>query len=272
MPFKIRSLSLAAGLVLFARPDVPDARFREFAATGELSSLVRIIPLNAKGSGSGVLLANGVVLTAAHVVARIATESLIVLVGDQRFTVREIIVHPNWNSTPRVDLAIVRLRGVPERRPAVLAARAPSLPTQVVIAGYGIGGATRRNSAGTARAGENILDERGGLRPEAIDSSLLVGDFDLPGAQEKNATGSATPMPLEVLPSGGDSGGPLFVKSPAGFRLLAIYSHSGYRLDQWVENQPTYAGSRFAATDLTRHFHWLSQHGIAIPSPDPESP
>lgn len=272
MPFKIRSLSLAAGLVLFARPDVPDARFRDLAASPELSSLVRIIPLNARGSGSGVLLANGVVLTAAHVVARVAPESLVVLVGDRRFTVREIVVHPAWTSTPGVDLAIVRLSGVPERRPAVLAARAPSLPAEIVIAGYGIGGATRRDSAGTARAGENILDERGGLRPEAVDSGLLVGDFDLPAAHEKNATGSATPMPLEVLPSGGDSGGPLFVKSIAGLRLLAIYSHSSYRLDQWAENQPTYAGSRFAATDLTRHFRWLAQHGIAVPSLEPESP
>lgn len=262
-----RTCLLAAPLI--ARPDADDAALRALAARADIAPLVRIVPVApGLGTGSGVLLAGGIVLTAAHVVDRLVADSVRVRAGDALYAVREIAVHPAWRrgAPDAVDLAIVRLIRVPDHPVARLVASAPVLPARTIVAGYGLGGPTRVDSAGTARAGENRLDRRGGVMPGAARDDLLVGDFDLPGHGDRNATGDSLALPLEVLPSGGDSGGPLYAEEQGEWRLLAIYSHTAYRLDTWRGGQPTYAGSRFAATDLTRHRAWLAAHGIPVPA------
>lgn len=258
------------GGALIARPDADDAALRALAARPDLAPVVRVMPsATGRGTGSGVLLADGIVLTAAHVVDRIPAESLRVLAGTSTYAVREVVLHPAWKrgDYAGVDLAIVRLERVPAHPVTRLASESPALPARIRIAGYGIGGPTRVDSAGTARAGENLLERRGGLMPGVIRDDLLAGDFDLPQHGDRNAFGDSLALPLEVLPSGGDSGGPLYVEEHGVWRLLAIYSHSAYRLDTWQGGQPTYAGSRFAATDLTRHRAWLAAHGVpSVPS------
>lgn len=259
-------LPLAA---LITRGDVPDDRFRAFAATPELAPVVRIVARGRTGTGSGTLLADGVVLTAAHVVMRSPADSLEVLIGTRRYRVRSHTMHPGWNSPERVDIAVIHLAEVPAHPVATLAREAPPLPVRTVVAGYGLGGSTGRDSAGTVRAGENMIDGRGSIRPGLEGNDILSADFDVPGLGLKNATGDSLPLPLEALMTGGDSGGPLFVTEDGALRLLAVFSHSGYTLDMGKTGSSAYAGSRFAATDLTRHREWLAAQGVRLPAQRP---
>lgn len=250
-------LTALSVLVLIGRPDVSDTAYRDLASAPELAPLVRIVPLRG-GSGSGTLLPGGRVLTAAHVVARLRADSLRVLVAGEPFRVREVLVHPGWATADRVDLAMIVLEAVPGHPVARLVESPPTLPVHVRVAGFGLGGTTRTDSAGQARAGENILEVRGGLRPGVTDSAVLVGDFDLPGLGRFNASGDSLPLALEALPTGGDSGGPVFVRVRSEWRLLGVYSATAYNFDHWTGGQPSYAGSRFAVTDLTAFRDWLA--------------
>ena len=260
-------LALLSGLVLIGRPDVTDTAYRDLATSPEIAPLVRIVLVGGGGSGSGTLLSGGRVLTAAHVVDRHSTDSLRVLVGGEPFRVRALVIHPGWATAARVDLAVVILHRTPTHPVAQLAETRPLLPVRVRIAGFGLGGSERTDSAGHARAGENVLEGRGGFRPGIVDSTVLVGDFDLPGLGRYNAEGDSLPLPLEALPTGGDSGGPAFVREGQAWRLLGVYSATAYNFEHWLGGQPSFAGSRFAVTDLAPFRDWLARTAASSFSP-----
>ena len=57
---------------------------------------------------------------------------------------------------------------------------------------------------------------------DSVTPAQLLMDFDGPETPEFNATGSAAPDSLEYLPSGGDSGGGVFLAIEGGLQLVAI--------------------------------------------------
>ncbi len=215
--------SAAGGTI---RHDRADARYVGYGA--QFSSVGRVSAGLAGGgglTGSGVLIAPDLVITAAHVTD--GTSSL-------RFAVPElgisygasaVVTHPSWRGDvlSGFDLSIFRLE-----RPVTEVAPAPLFPgwwdaaRPGAIAGYGITGTGLRGYEGrvsdSRRAGTNVIDRR-------LSGRILLSDFDAPHYSATGAfLGSPVPLDLEYTIAPGDSGGGLFVWANRRWQLVGINS------------------------------------------------
>ena len=181
------------------RADVEDAASLELAK--RFDATVRFHP-----DGSGTLIGDRWVLTAAHVARGLSPFSPRVHVGDADRRVRRAFFHPDSTGDgrrpPRVDLALVELEEPVEGvRPARLYLRSDEVGRAVFVVGYGDfgpAGARLTRGDGRRRAATNIVD--------AAEEGRLVLDFDAPPDGTE----------LEGVGGPGDSGGPLYLAPDEG--------------------------------------------------------
>jgi secreted trypsin-like serine protease len=245
---------LAAGRAGVIRHDVNDSDYTSLAAQSVYDS-VGFLRWNEGASGyiaSGTLISPEWVLTAGHVVG--GTNNYGAGVSGMFFglgsvysgtgiAATEWIPYAGWSSSngdvwAGVDLGLVRLsQPITSVTPALLDFSTPLLGLLGTNVGYGRSGTGTlgmSSDPGVKRAGQNMIDARGGmvttmgsgtlLDLDGISSTVLFQDFDHPTDLVASTMGSVTPVAQEYLIASGDSGGGLFIDVGGATKLVGVNS------------------------------------------------
>jgi len=191
------------------RHDVPDFVYRWLGRAHESVGYVD----GGNIAGSGVLIGREWVVTAGHVLDGATTNPRVTFNGRRYYDAIEYCTPDEWTGSliNGYDVGLIRLsRPVKGVRPVSRYRGDDELGQVVTMAGYGWTGTgltgavkyDRKKRAGTNTVGELQL---------LGDDIFLLADFDNPLEPLDSTWGSAEPLPLEFLPSFGDSGGGLFV-------------------------------------------------------------
>ena len=245
---------LAAGRAGVIRNDVNDSVYTSLAAQSVYDS-VGFLRWNEGASGyiaSGTLISPEWVLTAGHVVG--GTNNYGAGVSGMFFglgsvysgtgiAATEWIPYAGWSSSngdvwAGVDLGLVRLsQPITSVTPALLDFSTPLLGLLGTNVGYGRSGTGTlgmSSDPGVKRAGQNMIDARGGmvttmgsgtlLDLDGISPTVLFQDFDHPTDPVASLMGSVTPVAQEYLIASGDSGGGLFIDVGGVTKLVGVNS------------------------------------------------
>jgi secreted trypsin-like serine protease len=233
---------------------VNDSDYTSLAAQSVYDS-VGFLRWNEGASGyiaSGTLISPEWVLTAGHVVG--GTNNYGAGVSGMFFglgsvysgtgiAATEWIPYAGWSSSngdvwAGVDLGLVRLsQPITSVTPALLDFSTPLLGLLGTNVGYGRSGTGTlgmSSDPGVKRAGQNMIDARGGmvttmgsgtlLDLDGISSTVLFQDFDHPTDLVASTMGSVTPVAQEYLIASGDSGGGLFIDVGGATKLVGVNS------------------------------------------------
>ncbi|MDA1340302.1 MAG: trypsin-like serine protease [Verrucomicrobia bacterium] len=236
------------------RDDVADSFYTNLAAQSVYDS-VGFLTWSEGASGyiaSGTLISPEWVLTAGHVVGGTNNSGAGIsgmifglggTVSGTVVSVLNLIPYAGWSSSggnlwSGVDLGLVRLsQPITSVTPAQIDFRTSSVGLLGTNVGYGRGGdgtGGMTTDAGTKRAGQNMIDARGGmvttmgsgtlLDLDGISPTVLFQDFDHPTDLVASSMGSAIPMAQEYLIGSGDSGGGLFIEVGGVTKLVGVHS------------------------------------------------
>lgn len=260
------SSSLFGGIY---RHDVLVSKYKNLAAEKQFDCVGQVFKgFDGEGRGSCVLIEDRYVLSAAHVFMEsdnvvdtqyVANGDTITLfkqvnerVGDakgytfrfnrRRYQSKRIIMFPAYKDSmgKRLgDLVVIELEEpVTDVKPAVMYNEYNELKALVTGVGYGVSGRADKPEEVDIYmekiAGQNIIDSIGGYHVSGK-PSVLMADFDAPSNSTWNKMGSAEPVELEYGVGAGDSGGPLFMKTENGWRLIGICTGGGVILDELME-------------------------------------
>ena len=236
------------------RNDVADSFYTNLAAQSVYDS-VGFLTWSEGTSGyiaSGTLISPEWVLTAGHVVG--GTNNSGAGISEMIFglsssydgmgvSAEEWIPYTGWSSSGGnlwngVDLGLVRLsQPITSVAPAQIdfsTSPVGLLGTNVGYGRSGLGTGGMTTAAGTKRAGQNMIDARGGmvttmgsgtlLNLNGISPTVLFQDFDHPTNLVASSMGSAIPVAQEYLIGSGDSGGGLFMDVGGVTKLVGVHS------------------------------------------------
>jgi hypothetical protein len=186
--------SLVQAVVL--RHDLDSASYGELASREPFAPIVEIEVATAFGTrtGSGVIVADGWVLTAAHVTWGASDSSVSVRIGGSGVAAGEILYPEAWSSSPVVglrqgnDLALIRVGSTSGVLPATIATQVD--PGDIGFlggfgrSGNGVLGASSSRTLGFAM---NVIDRQ----LATVGGGLLVTDFD-DGTSARNSLDSQT--------------------------------------------------------------------------------
>jgi hypothetical protein len=288
-------INAASALGGVYRHDVPVKKYRELAAQPQFDCVGEV--LSRKGAVSGyqnngscVFIGGRYVLSAAHIF--IEAEAMqdtmhrngqvITLyknvdphVGDiaqyyfrfkgKIYAGRALTIHPVYLSEAtkgECDLAIIELmEDVAGVAPAMLNRDPDEAGSVYTGVGYGASGkASEPEHVGSRHeriAGENTIDSLGGYvlngRP-----TKMYSDFDHPSNTACNHTGSATPLSMEYVTAGGDSGGGCFRKDSKG-KWLLIGIGPGGGTDIGILFKTGYYGQMMDWRRVSVFYDWIQQ-------------
>ena len=236
------------------RNDVADSFYTNLAAQSVYDS-VGFLTWSEGTSGyiaSGTLISPEWVLTAGHVVG--GTNNSGAGISEMIFglsssydgmgvSALEWIPYTGWSSSGGnlwngVDLGLVRLsQPITSVSPAQIDFRTSLVGLLGTNVGYGrsgVGTGGMTTAAGIKRAGQNMIDARGGmvttmgsgtlLNLNGISPTVLFQDFDHPTNLVASSMGSAIPVAQEYLIGSGDSGGGLFIDVGGVTKLVGVHS------------------------------------------------
>jgi len=219
----------AQALMAGQAPDSPAARVNPNSDTtwsGVGSVMVNGAPL------SGVVIAGGFVLTAAHVVNGQPTTALkfVLNLGATQWTspIESVVIHPTYRF-PYDDLAVLKLANpVPPSVPIYRMYTGVQVTGLILtLVGYGASGngdagVTVGASSSVKRIGENVLDAvQSTIDTSGHTSRFLIYDFDGPTGNG-GLGGPTLGNTLETVVAEGDSGGPVFVHNGSTPQIFGI--------------------------------------------------
>lgn len=224
--------SVAVSAILI-RHDRPDAEYRKlgerFAAVGTFGR-----------AGTGALIGDRWVLSAAHVIAGMRRDATFDI-GGRRYVVERRITHPEWKEMGAHDIGLVLLADpVPNIRPLRIYTGADEVNQTIVFVGFGGTGTgetgPQQSEDGLKRGATNIVDR--------VDADWLFFDFDAPD----------TATELEGISGPGDSGGPAILERDGTAYIvgISVYGKPGRK------GRGTY-GAEEGYTRVSTHARWISE-------------
>lgn len=280
---KIQLLSLSILLFFthvvtasFFRHDRAVALYEAFANEAQFNCTGSItVNINGKVSNGAtcVLIQPRYVLTAAHIFSwpdSVTGKEKPANLADftfyfkgQQLKAKKLIIYPDYlKGKDDYDIAIVELEArVKNIKPAAINTSLDELHTIATFVGFGGWGSAiipeRPNPPGTAKAGENMIDSIGGKLLNGI-PVFMYADMDFPEHPEYNLSGDTTPLNLEAITTGGDSGGPVFRKRNDKWELIGLVKGSQYDIERF--GRIGYYGQLFYALRLAPFTGWIKEH------------
>jgi hypothetical protein len=244
-PARLRHTVVTALVAILAGAGVCDAivirHDRHDEAYRELARGYPWCSLQLGGWGGGCTLVDPRwVVTAAHAVGRLSKQGAEIQVGDELVAVDAVIRHPEFDETTyRNDIALVRLaRPVTAVAPVALSRERNEEGRRVVFVGQGFSGTGEtgaQRSPAARRAAEN--------RVESVSEQWLRFVFDAPPGG----------LELEGISGPGDSGGPAYLDTAEGPRLVGISS--------WQDNRKQGAEGLYGVleyyTRVSSYVDWI---------------
>jgi len=251
-----------AGII---RDDVDDSLYTTLA-TDELYSGVGKMLINGRATCSGTMINSTWILTAAHCVAG-TVSNINFTVGGSTYFADNWIVHEDWGNNadlPASDIALVELSsqvmGVTFAE-LYTGSSEGTIGTNVGFGATGTGLTGITQSAGTKRAGTNMIDFTD------TTETILLQDFDQPGDPSKSTMGDPTPLAMEYLIASGDSGGGLFINEAGTTYLAGVHSFV-MNLDPEGDVNFMY-GEISGSTRVSSFANWINDKINPIPTPTP---
>jgi hypothetical protein len=288
----IVSLLLISGIGVFAgiyRHDVPSEDYLALGKQSQFDCVGSVFDYKHNANaGSCVLIGDRYVLSAAHIFMESDFKKKKVKMNGSTISVKQPVrervaditeftfrfnkqrsfgkvlhiypVYLDENQKHQCDIALIELaEPITSAVPMKLNITMDELGAIVTGVGYGASGIASKPETveqwGEKVAGENTIDKLEGFLLNG-NRTLLVADFDHPQDTSCNKMGSAQPLPLEYICSGGDSGGGLFRKTGNGWELVGITSGGGVDIQQFFKTG--YYGQVGKWTRVSVFHEWIT--------------
>jgi len=279
------SIGQTHALMSGVSPDSPAARIDENTTTSPWAGVGSVSV--GTGTYTATLIAPNYILTAAHVVAGAALDSVTFNLnfgGDltQRISAAEVFIHPDYHgfNSPNLndDIAIIRLANpVPAGVPIYgLQHDALTTGTTLTFVGYGASGngaigTTVAASPAVKRTGQNNADQFAFDDEGSGKAEIYYFDFDglsIAGNPTSNLMGGSTlGNALETTVGGGDSGSPAFIRSSDGHWWLA--GINTFTFTNMAGQSASTFGTGGGGMLVSTYAQWIGSVVTPVPEPAP---
>tara|TARA_R110002096_G_scaffold116719_3_gene252903 strand:+ start:5262 stop:6452 length:1191 start_codon:yes stop_codon:yes gene_type:complete len=228
---------------IIIRHDVPEKAYIEFAR--ELPVTDAIVMYNSTDL-AGTLISDQWVLSAAHVAETIKDGHKLIINGDS-VGIEKIIIHPEWESNNRPDIALIKLkRKIENVKPIPLYTLKDEIDKEVIVAGigdFGTGKTGVEGKPGIMRAATNLVD---GV---SSDGQYLFWLFDSPDNERVTD--------LEGISGPGDSSGPALIVKNNTYYIAGVSSAQSTRATNGVEGM--YGVTEYF-TRVSQYVNWIQEN------------
>ena len=243
------------------RHDVTAEKFIALAKEPQFDCVGQL-KMGEKDVGSAVLISPRWALTSAHIFADSGeAKEMSLVIGGKTFQIAKVVIHPDFKNADTglyTDLAMIKLTGEYSGKTAKIYQRETKIGSIVTIVGYGrFRGAFEKEAIGGGkRPGQNVIDTIGG---EKLPVNFLGMDLTDPRNPVTDKSGNKSPLELEYILEGGDSGGGAFIEINGEWFLTGINTRSNYNREKLMKFEDFgFYGTKSYLTGIFAYQKWIT--------------